>query len=277
MTSVSLFARMGKWAAGVDQRRSLPKFAEQTFREWFQERPVVNADKPAVALFADTFTNYFSPSVGQAAVVVLEDAGYRVELTKEGLCCGLTWISTGQLDTARLLLQKTSDALLPYVESGIPVVSLEPSCTGVLRSDSKELLDGAEPAAASTKTLAELLQQTPGWIPPDLAGQSVVAQPHCHHHAVMGWHTDAALLKDANATVERLGGCCGLAGNFGVEQGHYEVSVAVGEQHLLPAVRNASDDTVVLADGFSCRTQLDDLTDRKGEHLAELLARNLRK
>jgi FAD/FMN-containing dehydrogenase/Fe-S oxidoreductase len=279
LTQVPVLARVGKWAAGVDQRRSLPIFATQTFRAWFADRPVPMdvADKPVVALFVDTFTNYFSPSVGRAAVAVLEDAGYRVELTKEGLCCGLTWISTGQLDTARSMLQKTTNALIPFVDAGIPVVGLEPSCTGVLRSDITELVagDDARRVKAATSTLAEQLRRTHGWTPPDLSGQSVIAQPHCHHHAVMGWQEDQALLNDANAQVERLGGCCGLAGNFGVEAGHYDVSVAVGEQHLLPAVRNAADNTVVLADGFSCRTQLDDLTDRRGQHLAELLARHL--
>jgi FAD/FMN-containing dehydrogenase/Fe-S oxidoreductase len=281
LTQVPLLARLGKWAAGVDQRRSLPTFATQTFRAWFVARPAPAAieGQPVVALFVDTFTNYFSPSVGQAAVAVLEDAGYRVELTQDGLCCGLTWISTGQLDTARSLLQKTTDALLPYADANIPVVGLEPSCTGVLRSDITELVSSpdAQRVKSATSTLAELLRGTDGWAPPDLTNQPVVAQPHCHHHAVMGWQEDQALLKDAGANVERLGGCCGLAGNFGVEQGHYDVSVAVGEQQLLPAVRNAGDDTVVLADGFSCRTQLDDLTDRRGQHLAELLASRLPK
>jgi Fe-S oxidoreductase len=111
------------------------------------------------------------------------------------------------------------------------------------------------------------------WTPPDLTGTEVVAQPHCHHHAVVGWETDAALLASTGASVTRVSGCCGLAGNFGVEQGHYEVSVAVAETHLLPALREAGPDAVVLADGFSCRTQLDDLEGRRALHLAELLLR----
>ena len=152
---------------------------------------------------------------------------------------------------------------------------MEPSCTGVLRSDATELLGTtADPVAQRTRTLAELLTER-GWEPPSLAGESVVAQPHCHHHAVMGWSTDANLLESAGADVQRLGGCCGLAGNFGVEKGHYEVSVAVAEQQLLPAVANADVDTTILADGYSCRTQLADLTDRRGKHLAQLLAERL--
>lgn len=275
-----LVGAVGKWMAGVDQRRALPAFADQTFRDWFHARSrEVSSDAPVVALFVDTFTNYFSPSVGKAAVAVLEDAGYRVEITKEGLCCGLTWISTGQLDKAKSLLEKSANGLSEFVEGGIPVVGLEPSCTGVLRDDITELVAGetASKVASSVRTLAEVLSQTEGWIPPDMSDEHVVAQPHCHHHAVMGWDADERLLHSAGAGVERLGGCCGLAGNFGVEKGHYEVSVAVGEHNLLPAVRKANDNATILADGFSCRTQLSDLTDRRGIHLAELLAKHLPK
>jgi FAD/FMN-containing dehydrogenase/Fe-S oxidoreductase len=271
------------WAGGVDKRRGLPRFAPMTFRRWFAERPAAPA-APGVAgdvvLFVDTFTDSFSPAVGQAAVEVLERAGYRVRLTAEPVCCGLTWISTGQLDGARRRVRGTIRALLPHVQAGAQVVGLEPSCTAVLRSDALELLDGdelaaAEQVAAATKTLAELLTATPGWQVPDLTGTKVVAQPHCHHHAVMGWSTDAALLASAGADVQRLGGCCGLAGNFGVERGHYDVSVKVAENQLLPAVRDAAGDAVILADGFSCRTQLDDLAQRSGVHLAQLLADHL--
>jgi Fe-S oxidoreductase len=278
------------WAAGVDGRRGLPHFAPVTFRRWFAERgadAAAAASGPAagsvgeVVLFVDTFTDSFSPEVGQAAVAVLEDAGYHVRLTAEPVCCGLTWISTGQLDGARRRVRGTVQALLPHVRAGAQVVGLEPSCTAVLRSDALELLDGeelaaAEQVAAATRTLAELLSATPGWRPPDLSGTAVVAQPHCHHHAVMGWSTDAALLARTGAHVKRLGGCCGLAGNFGVERGHYDVSVKVAEHQLLPAVAQAPADAVVLADGFSCRTQLDDLSQRSGVHLAQLLAEHLR-
>jgi Fe-S oxidoreductase len=128
---------------------------------------------------------------------------------------------------------------------------------------------------ASVRTLAELLNETDGWSPPDLSGVRGVAQPHCHHHAVLGWDADAALLKQAGADIEAVGGCCGLAGNFGVERGHYDVSVAVAETALLPAVREAGPDAVVLADGFSCRTQLHELAGLPGRHLAELLASRL--
>lgn len=268
------------WGAGIDRRRSLPEFAPVTFRRWFASHRSPEGRHGDVVLFVDTFTDAFSPEVGKATVKVLEHAGYRVIVTERPVCCGITWISTGQLDGARAQARQTVRALLPHVRRGARVVGMEPSCTGVLRSDAAELLRGVDAAAArevaaATRTLAELLAETPGWTPPDLSGVAGVAQPHCHHHAVMGWTADAALLAEAGADVGRVGGCCGLAGNFGVEKGHHDVSVAVAETSLLPAVRKAGEGEVVLADGFSCRTQLADLAGRGGEHLAQLLARHL--
>ena len=206
---------------------------------------------------------------------MLEAAGYSVRITERPVCCGLTWISTGQLDGARRQLRRTLRSLGPALDAGVPIVGLEPSCTAVLRGDIGELLP-ADPRARrlpeAVKTLAELLRATGGWTPPDLSGVSGVAQPHCHHQAVLGWEADAALLAEAGATVTAVGGCCGLAGNFGVERGHYDVSVAVAETALLPAVRAAGPGAAVLADGFSCRTQLDQLAGVPGRHLAEVLA-----
>jgi FAD/FMN-containing dehydrogenase/Fe-S oxidoreductase len=259
--------RLGLWMAGVDPRRSIPEFAGQTFRSWFAERPAATGDP--VLLFVDTFTNYFTPDVGRASVRILEAAGFAPQLTARRQCCALTWISTGQLDAAKRILGSTVDALSG---TDIPIVGIEPSCTAVLRSDAGELIGAeADSVAQRTRTLAELLTER-GWQPPSLQGTSVVAQPHCHHHAVMGWTADAQLLAGAGAQVQRLGGCCGLAGNFGVEKGHYEVSVAIADQQLRPAVASAAADTEILADGYSCRTQLADLTDRRGIHLAQLLA-----
>jgi Fe-S oxidoreductase len=159
------------------------------------------------------------------------------------------------------------------VAAGIPVIGLEPSCLAALRADLVQLTDDPRAAelAAGVRTLAEVLESLPDWAPPDLTGTTVVAQPHCHHASVLGWAADERLLRRAGATVTRVGGCCGLAGNFGVEQGHYEVSVAIAEHSLLPAVRAAGPDAVVLADGFSCRTQLDDLAGVPARHMSELL------
>jgi FAD/FMN-containing dehydrogenase/Fe-S oxidoreductase len=284
-------AHLARWVAGVDQRRSLPTFATKRFARAMRDldRPRsarhlitggrVAADggvsRPPVLIWADTFTEYFSTSGGIAAVRVLEQAGYEVLTLPRSACCGLTWITTGQLDEARGLVRAAIDQLHPYVLAGVPIVGLEPSCLGVLRTDAHELI--ADPraleVAAGVFTLSELLGRTEGYEPPDLSGTSVVVQPHCHHASVLGFEADVALLNRTGAAVNRLSGCCGLAGNFGVEKGHYEVSVAVAESQLLPAVRAAEPGTVFLADGFSCRTQLDDLADVQAIHLAELLAR----
>jgi Fe-S oxidoreductase len=225
-------------------------------------------------VWADSFTDRFAADSGRAAVRLLEGAGLRVGVIPEAACCALTWITTGQLDQARRILGGAVATLHPYVASGVPVVGLEPSCLATLRSDAEELLDDprAGEVARGVRSLAELLTGLDGWSPRDLTGVEVVAQPHCHQAAVLGWEADLGLLTRAGATVTRLGGCCGLAGNFGVEQGHYEVSVAIAEHSLLPAVRRAGEGAVVLADGFSCRTQLDDLAGVRALHLAELLA-----
>ncbi len=267
---------LGLFAAGVDNRRTIPPFAKETFREWFIRRPEFVTGEP-VLMFVDSFTNHFAPQVAKSMVNVLEAAGYAPQITEREVCCGLTWITTGQLTAARRILGDTVEELHKAVGAGMLIVGVEPSCTAVIRSDSIELLDNAQArnVARSTKTLAEFLTQS-DWQGPDLSDTQIVAQPHCHHHAVLGWRTDEEFLTSRGADVARVSGCCGLAGNFGIERGHYEVSVAVAEQNLLPAVRSASPGAVVLADGFSCRTQLDDLADVPSLHLAELLDIKLR-
>ncbi|WP_340539775.1 FAD-binding and (Fe-S)-binding domain-containing protein [Nocardioides sp. GXZ039] len=269
MPRLPIIGRLALWLAGVDGRRSVPAFARVPFRRRDVSRSTAGTP---VIVWVDSFSDSFDPEVAEATFRVLEDAGYAPRLPDAGLCCGLTWITTGQLDAARKILGRTVAALAAEARAGVPIVGLEPSCTGVLRSDALELLanDDARVVADATRTLAELLAETPGWTPPDLSGTTLVAQPHCHHHAVMGWAADAALLASTGATVTRLAGCCGLAGNFGVEIGHYEVSVAVAEQNLLPAL-DATPDALVLADGFSCRTQIADLRERPSIHLAQLL------
>jgi FAD/FMN-containing dehydrogenase/Fe-S oxidoreductase len=269
--------RLAKASAGIDQRRSVPAFARRPLRRWARGSSYAATPTPAsydVVVWSDSFTDGFAPDSGRAAVAVLEAAGLRVGVVTEPACCGLTWVSTGQLSAARRILGHTLDVLHPYVAAGVPVVGLEPSCLATLRSDAVELTADPRAAevAAGVRSLAEVLSGVPGWEPPDLTGTTVVVQPHCHHASVIGWDADAALLARTGATVTRVGGCCGLAGNFGVERGHYEVSVAVAEHDLLPAVRAAGEDAVVLADGFSCRTQLDDLAGVRARHLAELLA-----
>jgi len=260
--------------AGVDGRRMVPPFASSPFRHT-QSDGGQDQGRPVV-LFVDSFTDNFKPHIAHAAIQVLTGAGYAPTVLPRNRCCGLTWITTGQLTTARRKLGRTVHDLLPYAEQGTPIVGLEPSCTAVLRHDAVDLLNSraARTVASATHTLADLLDKTVGWTPPDLSGVQVVAQPHCHHHAVLGWDVDHRLLQSAGAQVHRIAGCCGMAGNFGVERGHYEVSRAVAEQNLLPALRQATGATgaVVLADGFSCQTQIQDFAGAASLHLAELLA-----
>jgi FAD/FMN-containing dehydrogenase/Fe-S oxidoreductase len=263
--------RLVRWSAGVDQRRPLPQFAPVAARK--RVATPTSSGSPVV-LWVDSFSDCFTGDAVAAAVSLLVAAGYAPELLQRPVCCGLTWISTGQLDGARRQLRSALDILHPIVAAGTPVIGLEPSCLAVWRGDAAELLPEDSRVAevrAGVVTLAELLQRTPQWSPPDLTGLELVVQPHCHHASVIGWQADATLLAATGATVTTVGGCCGLAGNFGVEKGHYEVSVKVAEHDLLPAVA-AHPDAVVLADGFSCRIQLAQLADRKAVTLAELLA-----
>ena len=280
-------AGLVRLAAGIDQRRPLPEFARRPGegrgpREGQRPGPRrgPEATSPgagrAVVLWADTFTRAFAPQVAESAAAVLAEAGFSVTVPDGAPCCGLTWISTGQLRGARARLRATVAGLAGYAERGMTIVGLEPSCTAVLRGDLTELLDGdprARAVAAATRTLAEtLLMSTDlSWLRGRLAGQRIIAQPHCHQHAVMGYHADLAVLRAAGAHVEVLAGCCGLAGNFGMERGHYDVSVAVAGQALLPALRSAPEGTLLLADGFSCRTQASQLAGWPARHLAELL------
>jgi len=279
---------------GMDTRRTMVTFAPEPFRAWVRGTgaqqvtvgdgvPASSGDdrRPPVLLWTDSFSDALSPSVAQAAVTVLRDAGYEVLVPDHQACCGLTWISTGQLDGAKKQLTHLLEVLGPFAVNGIPIVGLEPSCTAVLRSDLLDLLPDDPRAAAvarETRTLAELLTAPtpigPGdrWQVPDLSDVTAVVQPHCHHYSVMTWTADRRLLTDAGAQFSAMAGCCGLAGNFGMEKGHYDVSVAVAENSLLPALRAAEPGDLYLADGFSCRTQGEQLAGAEGIHLAELLA-----
>ncbi|WNZ14587.1 FAD-binding and (Fe-S)-binding domain-containing protein [Streptomyces sp. 11x1] len=340
LAGVRPLAALAKRLGGIAGERELPRPARVPFTRWYhrmlkeearREEAATAAQAPTtVLLWTDTFTEYLSPSVGQAALKVLEaaglhvivpptlwmkrkpawarrpEAGEEVALTQPRLtrtpfamrtgrvCCGLTYISTGQLDRARAVLRRTLDILDVFLSPipqrlldedpdltppHLPVVVLEPSCAATLRSDLPELLPDdprAHKLAASVITFAEALERhAPHWTPPAV-DRPVVGQTHCHQHAVLGDAPDRRLRAAAGLTGALSGGCCGLAGNFGFEKGHYDVSVACAEEQLLPAVRDAPDDALVLADGFSCRTQLEQLAGRRGLHLAEVLAEGLR-
>jgi Fe-S oxidoreductase len=324
-------ARVMAMLAGVTRERPLPRLAAQSLLAEFgpggdSDGPDVAADHRVggeglgpdrlervgngqqqlldsetvgqpVLLWPDTFTNYFAPSVGAAALTVLTDAGLRPQLPDDAVCCGLTFTSTGQLGMARRVLRRSLDTIESALDGGLPIVGLEPSCTASLRTDAIELLpedQRARQLASSVRTLSEVLAlYAPSWPARSgpahdwhsarSEGQSQVAdanapppapavvQRHCHQYAVLGFDADTDLMRRAGIAADVLdAGCCGLAGNFGYE--HYDISMAVGELAVLPAVRAAAADALVIADGFSCRLQIAQATDRRPIHLAEALA-----
>ena len=242
--------------------------------------PIMNgprdpSGRPYALVWADSFSQTLDDAGARAVVDVLEANGFAPIVAPDA-CCGLTWITTGQLSGAKKHLASLLGVLAPFAASGIPIVGVEPSCTAVLRDDLLDLLPEdprSELVSSATRTLAEVLSAVPASARrlPSLEGVEIVAQPHCHHYSVMGWDADQALLESLGAHVTRLEGCCGLAGNFGMEAGHYDLSVAVASHSLLPSL-SAQPDAVYLADGFSCRTQAAQLADRGGVHLATLLA-----
>ncbi|MEW2292101.1 FAD-binding and (Fe-S)-binding domain-containing protein [Streptomyces sp. NPDC006743] len=306
LATVGPLAAVAKRLAGITPRRAIPRLAAEPFTRWWRRRrrPAREGGGELVVLWPDTFTEHLSPTVGEAAVRVLEAAGLRVALPptlrlrrppvgdgrsvtvnplavlrgRGRVCCGLTYVSTGQLERARAVLRRTLDLMDPVLETDAPVVVLEPSCAAALRTDLPELLPDdprAHRLAGRVLTFAEALERhAPGWRPPRL-DRPVAGQTHCHQHAVLGDAADRRLRAAAGLTGDLAGGCCGLAGNFGFEKGHFEVSAACAEEQLLPSVRTAPAGTVVLADGYSCRTQLDQLAGTRARHLAEVLAEAL--
>ncbi|MCO6003697.1 FAD-binding oxidoreductase [Actinoallomurus purpureus] len=282
-----LVARLG----GVTPERSLPRFApRRALREALRGpatgrpdgRPVTGArdDRPAALLMVDSFTRAFRPEVAGAAARVLADAGAPAAV-RSGLCCGLTWVSTGQLGIARRVMARTVRALDEGPDADLPIVLPEPSCAAALRHDAPALLgtEAARRVAARIRTFAGALSELADadWRPPNVPRQ-VTLQPHCHERAVFGAATQSALLRRLGVeTIDESAVCCGLAGNFGFEADHYDTSMAVAELSLAPKLRRADEAGAVLADGFSCRTQIDHLTGVAGpraRHLAELLDPN---
>jgi FAD/FMN-containing dehydrogenase/Fe-S oxidoreductase len=266
-----------KAAAGVAGERTVPRLARRTFRSWFERRgdhPAATADD--VVLWPDTFTNHFQPWVAKASVEVLERAGHRVLLPPRGLCCGRPLYDHGMLTRARREGRRSVEALRPFSQRGVAIVGLEPSCVAVFRDELPNLFPD-DPAtrdvAAGTRTFAEFMDDHPQAVPESATGRHALVQTHCHQHAVLGFEADLRVMARGGLDVERPNpGCCGMAGGFGFERGRkYEVSCAVAEQALLPALREAPDDALVLADGFSCREQIAQLSGRRALHLAEAL------
>ncbi len=270
-----VFRNLVKWLGGIAPQRRMPAFAPETFKEWFRRRGPRNEGKPQVILWPDTFNNHFHPDTAKAAVEVLETAGFQVLVPAKSLCCGRPLYDFGMLDTAKGLLRDVLDTLKPWVEAGVPVVGLEPSCVAVFRDELTGLFPHDEDAkrlSQQTFLLSEFLnRKVKDYRPPQLRRKALV-HAHCHHRAVMKTTDEEAILKKLGLDFQLLdSGCCGMAGSFGFEREHYEVSRAVGELVLLPAVRAASQDTLIITNGFSCHEQIEQCTDRQPMHLAQVL------
>ena len=270
-----------KRAAGVSQKRRMPKFASQTFRRWYAGRTPRNTGSPRVILFPDTFNNNFFPGAEKAGLDVLERLGFDVVVPGRSLCCGRPLYDFGMLGLAKYLLRQVLDTLRPLIRDGVPMVVLEPSCLATFRDELINLFPHDQDArrlSQHTYLLSEFIQDFAGDYPLPKLNRTALVHGHCHHKAIAG-------MDDETAVLERLGidiqmpdtGCCGMAGSFGFEAEHYDVSVAVGERVLLPAVRKAASDTIVIANGFSCREQIEQTTDRRAMHLAQVLQQALRR
>jgi Fe-S oxidoreductase len=266
-----------KLAAGIHPKRRVPEFAPVTLKQWFVRRPLQNGGGRRVLLWADTFTNYLEPEVGIAAVEALEDADFHVVVPQLHLCCGRPLYDYGMLDLAEAYLRNVLRALQDEIRAGTPVVGIEPSCVAVFKDELTALWpmnQDAKRLQGQTFHFSEFLTtHTDGWNPPQLHRKALL-HGHCHQKATGGTGPDKALLEQMGVEVEELeAGCCGMAGGWGYEQGHYDVSMACGERVLLPKVREAPRDTLIVTDGFSCRSQIEQgATGRQALHAAQVLA-----
>jgi FAD/FMN-containing dehydrogenase/Fe-S oxidoreductase len=268
-----------KWLGGISQKRKMPQFAKETFRAWWDKRPQPKTDKPPVILWPDTFNNHFHPDILKAAVEVLETTGHKVLLPKATLCCGRPLYDFGMLDHAKKMLQDILISMRDWIRAEIPVVGLEPSCVSVFRDELKRLFPFDEDAARLSQrvmTLSEFLTRYTDFDFPKLHCEATV-HGHCHDKAVMKMKHLPDLLKRIGLKFQIVdSGCCGMAGSFGFESEHYEVSVRCGERMLLPIVRNTDEKTLLIADGFSCREQIEQLAGRRALHTVEVVAKALR-
>jgi Fe-S oxidoreductase len=274
-TQTPLVEELMKVLGGIARERRMPEFAPETFKHWFRRREPRNQGRARVILWADTFNNHFFPDVCRAAVEVLEAAGFNVIVPEPSLCCGRPLYDFGMLGAAKHLLRDILDALRPEIEAGIPVIGLEPSCVAVFRDEMKGLLPHDEDAARlanKTYLLSEFLELMMDHYELPKLRRKALVHGHCHQKAIMGMSHEQTLFSKLGLDYELLdSGCCGMAGSFGFEAGHYDVSTKIGELVLLPAVRRASKDTLIIADGFSCREQIRQRTDREALHTAQVL------
>ena len=278
LTRSRLTGRLFTRAAGIAAGRGIPPIAPRTFRREHRPRAPGATTLGRIVLWPDTFNDHLTPGVAHAAVRVVEAAGFEVIVPSRSVCCGLTWHTTGQLDIARRVLRRSLRA--PELAGDEPVLVLEPSCATMLRSDLPELLPNeprAHALANRITTLAELLDRVEYVAPPatEPGSAAAIAQPHCHQQAVLGLEADRRVCeRNGIAVGVELQGCCGLAGNFGAEAGHEDIAQRVAELELIPALQ-ADPDAPLLADGFSCRTQIEAVSGRRARHLAEVLADRL--
>jgi FAD/FMN-containing dehydrogenase/Fe-S oxidoreductase len=276
VTQTPGLSHAAKLMAGMPLQRRIPEFAPQTFRDWFKKHEASSNDEYRhVILWADTFNNYFFPETAQAATHVLEDAGFKVSVPMMHLCCGRPLYDYGFLDLAKQYLRKILDTLKPQIEMELPVVVLEPSCASVFRDELHNLFPEdplAKKLAGQTFLLSEFLdQKAEKWQAPKIERQALV-QGHCHHKSVLGFGSENKIMQKLGLDHKPLtSGCCGMAGSFGFEADKYKISVDIGERVLLPAVRDAAPDTIIVADGFSCREQIAQETKREALHLAEVI------
>jgi FAD/FMN-containing dehydrogenase/Fe-S oxidoreductase len=263
-----------KFLGGIARQRRMPEFATETFKTWFHKRGIQNAGKPQVILWPDTLNNYFHPQIAKAAVEVLEHAGYQVVVPSGSLCCGRPLYDFGMLDRARRQLEQILESLRPQIAAGTPVIGLEPSCVSVFRDEMPNLLAHNKDAIRlkdQTFLLSEFLVRKADYRPPQLKRKALV-HGHCHHKSVLKFDCEQELLRRTGLDFQILdSGCCGMAGSFGFEPAKYDVSVKIGERVLLPAVRSAPPDTLIIADGFSCFEQIEGLAQRRPLHIAEVL------
>ena len=264
-----------KLLAGIAPERKLPQFASTTFKQWFQRRGTHNKGMPEVILWADTFNNYFHPEVAAAATEVLEDAGFRVVVPGAALCCGRPLYDYGFLDQADALLGNILTRLKASIEAGTPVIGLEPSCLAVFRDEMLNLRPHDEDAKrlqAQVFTLAEFLTQH-DYAPPSLP-QDLVVHGHCHQKSIISLDAEKKLFKTMGVKADILDdGCCGMAGSFGFEENKYDLSMQIYEHQLGPRLRKLPPERLVVADGFSCKTQIEQATGRRPLHLAQVLQR----
>ncbi|HEY5341125.1 MAG TPA: FAD-binding and (Fe-S)-binding domain-containing protein [Candidatus Aquilonibacter sp.] len=277
LTQTPVLRDVAKALATVAPQRRIPLFAPQTFRAWFaaRERGSRPAPKGEVILWPDTWNNHFHPTTAQAAVEVLEDAGFRVTIPERQLCCGRPLYDYGLLDLAKRMLREVLDALRPQIRAGVCVVGLEPSCVSVFRDEMVNLLgpdEDAQRLKAQTYLLAEFLaKKAPEYAPPPLHRKAIV-QEHCHQKAILDTSGERKLFDAIGLRYEIPdSGCCGMAGPFGFDKEHYDVSLAVGDRVLLPRVRQADATTIIVANGFSCREQIAQTTNRQALHPAQVL------